>query len=185
DKAVTAYIRSTRAGMWFKFFVGFVTAVGTAALIYLGGVQVLDGNMTVGTLLVFLAYLASLYGPLNSLAYTAQTWQFAAARADRVLEILETAPDVEDAPDAREIAVVGHVRYRNVTFGYESQRPVLQNVSLSAEPGDVIAIVGPTGAGKTTLVNMLVRFFDPWSGRIEIDGVDLRALKLQSLREQI
>jgi ATP-binding cassette subfamily B protein/subfamily B ATP-binding cassette protein MsbA len=185
DKAVVAYVRSTLAGMWFKLFVGLVTAVGTASLIYLGGLRVLDGRMTVGTLLVFLAYLAALYGPLNSLAYTAQTWQYAAARADRVMEILETAPDVEDAPDAKEVDLVGHVRYNGVTFGYERGRPVLQNVSLQADPGDVVAIVGPTGAGKTTLVNLLVRFFDPWTGGVEIDGHDLRTLKLRSLREQV
>ncbi|HKP17028.1 MAG TPA: ABC transporter ATP-binding protein [Gaiellaceae bacterium] len=185
DKAVVAYVRSTLAGMWFKLFVGLVTATGTAGLIYLGGLRVLDGRMTVGTLLVFLAYLAGLYGPLNSLAYTAQTWQYAAARADRVLEILETAPDVEDARDAREIEIAGHVRYEGVTFGYEPERPVLRHVSLEAEPGNVVAIVGPTGAGKTTLVNLLVRFFDPWAGRVEIDGHDLRTLKVRSLREQI
>src|SRR5262249_23048984 len=100
DEAVTAYVRPTAAGMWFKLVVGFVTAAGTAGLIYLGGVQVLDGKMTTGTLLVFLAYLGALYGPLNSLAYTAQTWQYAAARADRVMELFETKPDVEDADDA-------------------------------------------------------------------------------------
>jgi len=185
DAAVLAYVRSTVAGMWFKLFVGLVTSLGTAALIYLGGVQVLDGQMTIGTLLVFLAYLAALYGPLNSLAYTAQTWQYAAARADRVMEILETQPDVEDAPDAHDVNIFGSIRYKHVSFGYEPGRSVLTDISLEADPGDVVAIVGPTGAGKTTLVNLLVRFFDPWNGLVTIDGHDLRQVKLRSLREQI
>jgi ATP-binding cassette subfamily B protein/subfamily B ATP-binding cassette protein MsbA len=185
DQAVAAYMRSTAAGMWFKLVVGLVTAIGTAGLIYLGGVQVLDGKMTTGTLLVFLAYLGALYGPLNSLAYTAQTWQYAAARADRVMELFETKPDVEDADDAVDAVIEGHVRYERVTFGYEPGRPVLSTISLAAEPGDVVAIVGPTGAGKTTLVNLLVRFFDPWAGRVTVDGHDLRDLKLRSLRGQV
>jgi ATP-binding cassette subfamily B protein/subfamily B ATP-binding cassette protein MsbA len=185
DQAVSAYVRSTRAGMWFKLFVGLVTAIGTAGIIYLGGVQVLDGNMTTGTLLVFLAYLSSLYGPLNSLAYTAQTWQYAAARADRVMEIFETAPEVEDAADATDLAVAGHVRYEDVRFGYLPGAPVLKGVSFEAHPGEVVAIVGPTGAGKTTLVNLLVRFYDPWSGTVELDGHDVREVRLRSLREQV
>jgi ATP-binding cassette subfamily B protein/subfamily B ATP-binding cassette protein MsbA len=185
DRTVHAYVRSTLAGLWFKLFVGLVTAIGTAALIYLGGLAVLDGTMTVGTLLVFLAYLAAMYGPLNSLAFTAQTWQYAAARADRVLEILETEPDVVDEPGAQDVVIRGHVRYADVTFGYEPGRPVLSDVSLEASPGEVVAIVGPTGAGKTTLVNLLVRFFDPWSGRVEIDGRDIREATLSSLRDQI
>ena|SRR5579864_254576 len=185
DRTVNAYVRSTLAGLWFKLFVGLVTAIGTGALIYLGGVDVLNGTMTVGTLLVFLSYLASLYGPLNSLAYTAQTWQYGAARADRVLEILETQPDVTDSRGAEDVVIKGQIRYTGVTFGYEPGRPVLKDVSLEASPGEVVAIVGPTGAGKTTLINFLIRFFDPWTGLIEIDGRDIRTIRLQSLREQI
>jgi ATP-binding cassette subfamily B protein len=182
---VKAYVRSTRAGLWFKLFVGLVTTGGTAAMMYLGASYVLDGELTLGTLLVFLAYLASLYGPLNSITYTASTWQQAAAEADRVLEILEAVPEVQDKPDAREILVRGGVRYDEVTFGYEPGRPVLKRVSLEARPGDVLAIVGPTGAGKSTLVNLLIRFFDPWSGHVLVDGQDVRDLRVRSLREQV
>ena len=184
-RTVSAYRRSTRAGMWFKFFVGLVTALGTAGMMYLGARYALSGYMTAGTILVFLSYLSALYDPLNDITYTASTWQGAAANADRVLEILNIQPEVQDRPDARQVRLRGHVRYEDVSFGYESQRTVLKGVSLEARPGEVVAIVGPTGAGKTTLVNLLVRFFDPWSGRVTIDGHDVRELKLQSLRRQI
>jgi len=108
-----------------------------------------------------------------------------AANAERVLEILDTPPDLHDAPNAREAQLRGHVRYEGVTFGYAPDRPVVKDVRLEAHPGQVVAIVGPTGAGKTTLVNLLVRFFDPWEGRIVLDGHDLRALKIRSLRQQV
>lgn len=185
DRTVAAYQRGMLASMWFKFFVGLVTAVGTAAMMWMGAGQVLAGTMTVGTLLVFLSYLASLYGPLNSITATASIWQGNAANADRVEEILNTAPDVQDASDAVEAQLKGDVRYENVTFGYEPGRPVVTAVSFEARRGEVIAIVGPTGAGKTTLVNLLVRFFDPWSGQVLVDGIDIRRLRMRSLREQV
>jgi ATP-binding cassette, subfamily B, bacterial len=184
EAIVTALQRATFAGMWFHLFVGLVTTIGTAAIMYIGAKYVLDGTLTVGTVLVFLSYLGSLYGPLNSLTHTGSTLQYAAAQADRVMEVMDAPVDVKDAPDAVDIELSGHVRYENVTFGYE-ERTVLKNVSLEATPGDVVAIVGPTGAGKTTLVNLLVRFFDPWEGRITIDGRDLREIKVSRLREQI
>lgn len=184
-QTVRAYRQGTMAGMWFKFFVGLVTAIGTAALMYVGGRHALGGTMSVGTILIFLSYLASLYGPLNEITYTASTWQTAAANAERVFEVLDTAPEVRDLPGARPENLLGHVRYEDVSFGYEANRPVLKHVSLEARPGQVIAIVGPTGAGKTTLINLLVRFFDPWSGRVTIDGIDVRELKLKCLREQV
>ena len=185
DDTVKAYRRATRADMWFKLFVGLATAAGTAAVIWVGGCHALEGKITTGTILVFLAYLASLYAPLNSITYTASTLQYAAANADRVLEILDTPIDVQDAPNAREVPLRGHVCYEGVTFGYEPGRPVLKGVSFEARPGEVIAIVGPSGGGKTTLLNLLVRFFDPWSGRVTIDGHDLRELRVRSLRQQV
>src|SRR5437016_7936932 len=101
------------------------------------------------------------------------------------MEIMETEPDPADAPDAIDVRIAGEIRYEDVSFEYEPDRPVLQAVSLEAHPGEVVAIVGPTGAGKTTLVNMLVRFFDPKSGRITVDGRDLRDIRLKSLRSQV
>ncbi len=185
EQTVDAYGRSVAADMWFKLVVGLVTAVGTAAMMWLGARYALEGRMSVGTIIVFLSYLASLYGPVNSITYTASTLRLTAANAERVLEILDTAPDVRDAPDARDVRLAGHVRYEAVSFGYEPGRPVLEAVSLEARPGEVVAIVGPTGAGKTTLVNLLPRFFDPWSGRVTVDGADVRRIRLRALREQV
>ncbi len=182
---VAAYKEATLADMWFKFFVGLVTAVATASIMWIGAQSALDGRITAGTILVFLAYLASLYGPLNSITYTASTLQYAAANADRVMEILNTPVDVQDLPDARDIKLRGHVRYDKVVFGYEPGQPVLKGISFEARPGDVVAIVGPSGGGKTTLASLLVRFFDPWSGRITVDGLDLRHLRVRSLRQQV
>jgi ATP-binding cassette, subfamily B, bacterial len=185
DDLVRAYQRSTTIGMLFKFLTGLTTAIGTAVVLYVGALYAIEGKLSTGTILVFISYLGSLYGPLNSITYTGETWQYAAAQADRVQELFAIEPDVEDGPDARDIAIRGHVRYEDVTFGYTDEWPVLKDVSLEARPGEVIAIVGPTGAGKTTLVNLLVRFFDPWSGRVTIDGHDLRDIKLEALRSQL
>jgi ATP-binding cassette, subfamily B, bacterial len=185
DRLVAAYQRSTALGMLFKLVTGLVTAVGTAVIMYVGAIYVLDGKLTVGTVLVFISYLASLYAPLNSISYTGATIQYGLSQADRVLEVLAIEPDVEDGPDAHDVDVKGHILYEDVAFGYEPGRPVLNGVSLEARPGEVVAIVGPTGAGKTTLVNLLVRFFDPWTGRISIDGADLRDIRLRSLRTQV
>jgi ATP-binding cassette subfamily B protein/subfamily B ATP-binding cassette protein MsbA len=182
---VTAYERSTVADMWFKLVVGLVTAAGTATIMWLGGRHALDGHVTVGTVLVFIAYLAALYGPLNTMTYSASTLQHAAANADRVMDVLDTPPDVRERPDARAVRLRGHVRYEDVTFGYAPDHAVLTGASLEARPGETIAIVGASGAGKTTLVNLLVRFFDPWTGRITVDGMDLRDVRLRSLRQQV
>jgi ATP-binding cassette subfamily B protein len=185
DRTTVAYIRTTVAGLWFELFAGLVTAVGTAAIIYVGAELALRGKLTTGTIIVFLAYLTALYDPLDAIAQTAPTIQGAAAEADRVSEILETEPAIRDRPHAREAKVTGPIRYEDVTFGYDPGRPVLHDVTFEARPGEVVAIVGPTGAGKTTLMNLLIRFFDPWSGRITIDGVDLRDMRHRSLRSQI
>jgi ATP-binding cassette subfamily B protein/subfamily B ATP-binding cassette protein MsbA len=181
---VAAYRHSTAVDVWFKTLAGLVTALGTAGIMWLGGTYALEGRISVGTILVFLAYLACLYEPLNSVVYTASLIQYASAGADRVREVRDAPVDVQDAPEARDVRVKGQVRFRDVTFGYGPE-PVLKGITLDARPGETIAIVGPTGAGKTTLVNLLLRFFDPWSGQVLIDGVDARQLKVRSLREQV
>src|SRR5437879_1404415 len=182
---VAAYERSSIADMAFKLAVGLVTAIGTASIMWVGGRYALDGTVTAGTILVFLSYLAALYTPLNEIAHTASTVQYAVANAERVVDLLDTAPDVVDQPGATQVRLIGHVRYDDVTFGYEARRPVVHGLTLDVKPGEVVAIVGATGAGKSTLVSLLLRFFDPWSGRITIDGYDVRSLSVQSLRAQI
>ncbi|MGV0106882.1 Multidrug ABC transporter ATP-binding protein [Nostoc sp. DSM 114160] len=190
QKALQAYVRSILAQMQFKVGVGGVTAVGTAAIMAYGGFQVLDGSLSIGSLLVFLSYLASLYVPMATLAYMSSSFASAAASARRVLEVLDTQDGVQDAPDVRPLPVRpvggrGHVCLEKVTFGYEPNYPVLQEITLEAQPGETIALVGATGAGKTTLVSLILRFFDPWQGRVLFDGVDVQSVQLKSLREQI
>jgi len=182
---VAAYVRTTYSQMWFKLGVGLVTTIGTAIVMYFGALSVLEGRMTVGDVLVFLAYLRSLYEPLNSLAYIASTLQGLAASSDRVFEILDTPQEVKDSPQAEDIQIFGEVSYRNVSFAYEPNRKTLDSITLNARRGETIAIVGPTGAGKTTIVSLLVRFFDPQSGSVIVDGHDLRNVKIHSLRKQV
>jgi ATP-binding cassette subfamily B protein/subfamily B ATP-binding cassette protein MsbA len=140
----------------------------------------------VGSVLVFLSYLGSLYAPLEALMYTTSTLQGAAGNARRVLEVLTVEPEVSDRPGAAELpALAGHVRLEGVTFGYEPGRPVLRGVSVEVLPGQTVAIVGFTGAGKTTLVSLVPRFFDPWEGRVLVDGHDVRGVQFRGLREQV
>jgi ATP-binding cassette, subfamily B, bacterial len=190
QRALQAYLRAILAQSQFKVGVGAATAVGTAAIILSGGFQVLDGSLTVGSLLVFLNYLAALYAPMETLAYISSGFAAAAASARRVLEVLDTKEGVRDAPAARPLptpstGVRGHVRLEDVTFGYEPGYPILQGITLEAHPGETIALVGATGAGKSTLVSLIPRFFDPWQGRVLFDGVDVREVQLKSLRSQV
>jgi ATP-binding cassette, subfamily B, bacterial len=185
DRTVVAYVRATLAGLWFELFAGLVTTVGTAAVIYVGAVLALQGELSAGTIIVFLGYLSSLYDPLDSITQATPIVQGAAAEADRVMEVLETEPEIRDRPHAQPAHVRGAIRYEGVSFGYEPGRPVLRDIDLEARGGEVVAIVGPTGAGKTTLMNLLVRFYDPWEGRILMGGRDLRQLRLKSLRQQV
>jgi ATP-binding cassette, subfamily B, bacterial len=181
-----ATLRSTSVDLQFKILMGVATVSGTALIVWVGGSHVLSGELTVGSMLVFLAYLRALYAPLESLMYSSSTIQGAAGSAQRVLEILQTEPDVKDAPGALELPPSrGHLQFQNVTFGYAADRPVLRNITLEIPSGQTLAIVGPTGAGKTTLVSLLPRFYDPQHGTVAIDGVDIRTVKLKSLRSQI
>jgi ATP-binding cassette subfamily B protein/subfamily B ATP-binding cassette protein MsbA len=186
--AVRAHLRALDVQMLFKIGTGGVAALGTAAIIAVGGLHVLDGSLTLGSLLVFLTYLASLYAPMQTLAYVSMGWANAAAGAKRVLEVLDSEEGVREAPNARELpvrGVSGHVRLEGVTFGYEPGREVLRGVDLEGRPGETVALVGRTGAGKSTVVSMIPRFFDPWQGTVRLDGEDVRGLRLSSLRQQI
>jgi ATP-binding cassette subfamily B protein/subfamily B ATP-binding cassette protein MsbA len=165
---------------------GLIVALGSGALLWVGARHALDGRVSIGVLLVFLAYLNSLQGQLRSLLGIYGTLQEAGASIDRVNEVFGAGHEVRDRPGAVVLPPLkGQVRFENVTFGYELGRPVLRGVNFEARLGQTVAVVGHTGAGKTTLVSLVLRFFDPWEGRVTIDGHDLRDVRLQSLRDQV
>jgi ATP-binding cassette subfamily B protein/subfamily B ATP-binding cassette protein MsbA len=166
--------------------VSAVIAVGTAAVVWVGARHVLDGTLSVGALVVFVSYLASLYGPINSLF---QTWGIAhSARAGvrRVFELLDVERDIRDGPLAAPAGGArGDVAWEDVWFGYAPDRPVLRGVTLRVRAGQTVAIVGPTGVGKSTLLGLLPRFYDPAAGRVTLDGRDVRDYRLADLRRQV
>src|SRR5205823_1946067 len=130
--------------------------------------------------------LGSLYAPLEAVMYSSSTIQGATGSARRVWEILQSEREVTDKPQAVPCGSVrGHVRFENISFGYEADRPVLRGIDFEVKPGESLALVGATGAGKSTLVSLIPRFFDPWAGRVLVDGRDARDLTLHSLRSQV
>lgn len=165
---------------------GLLTTLGTGLVLLTGGHRVLAGELSLGQLLVFLGYLTTVQTQLRALAGVFPAARTIGASVDRVMQVLSAPPEVSDRADAQPLArAVGHVRFEGVTFGYEPGRPVLREVTMEARPGEVIAIVGQTGAGKSTLAHLIPRLFDPWSGRVIIDGSDASAWRLDDLRRQV
>jgi subfamily B ATP-binding cassette protein MsbA len=155
-------------------------------VLWIGGRAVLLGQMTAGDLIAFLLYAAMLTGPLSSFAGLYGQVQAALGATERVFELLDVRPDIVEVPGAQPLPpVMGNVAFHDVSFDYDPRQPVLRGIQLQARPGEVIALVGPSGVGKTTLVNLIPRFYDPSAGRITIDGQDIRQLVLRSLRDQI
>jgi ATP-binding cassette subfamily B protein/subfamily B ATP-binding cassette protein MsbA len=174
---------------WQTFYsavVNTLIAMGTALVIYVGARSVLSGTLSIGQLIVFISYLAQLYGPVNQLT---QSWSLiASARisARRVFEILDTDADLKDGPlSLTPERARGAIEWRGVGFRYRSEMPVLLSIDLKVAPGMKVAIVGPTGAGKSTMLGLLPRFFEASTGNVTIDGIDVREFSLRSLRSQI
>ena len=166
--------------------IQMISALGMALVLAYGTWQILNGALTVGTLVAFVSYLIQFYQPVEDLIRVNNTVQHALSSAERIFEFIDEKPDVVEKPGALALSrVEGAVAFEDVTFSYEPRKPVLHGVSLRAEPGQIVAFVGHTGSGKTTAVNMIPRFYDPDSGRITIDGHDLRDVTLESLRDQI
>jgi len=181
--ALEANLRLSMTNVASTFVVGTFLALGMAALLWVGAGEVMAGKMTLGDLLVFLAYLGMLYSPLEQLSYTAWSMEGAAAAAQRVFEVLDTPDDVPDPKAAVPLpAGAGAIEFQGVGFRYARGDEVLHNLSFRIQPGESVAVVGGTGAGKTTLLSLLPRFYDPTEGKILIHGVDLRNLSKKELR---
>ncbi|HEV2804494.1 MAG TPA: ABC transporter ATP-binding protein [Chthoniobacterales bacterium] len=186
QQSLHANLRLTLTNVNSALVISTLMVLGTAAMYYLGTIHVLRGTLSLGSLLVFSAYLLMLYQPLESLTYTAWAMEGATAGARRCFEVLDRADDVVDAPDANEItATAGAVGFDNVGFSYGTAQPVLSDINLTISPSQIVAIVGGTGAGKSTLLSLVPRFYDPNAGRVMLDGNDLRTVTKKSLRAQI
>lgn len=167
-------------------YAQIIRALGTGMVLWYGGILVLHRHLLVGELLAFNALIAQLYDPAVRVVDFNVTLQWTASAMERVFETLDTRPEIVDAQNAVTIkSMQGAVELEAVRFGYDRDQPVLRDVTLRVKPGEIIAIVGPSGAGKTTLVNLIARFYDVNSGRVLIDGVDLRNVRLESVRRQI
>jgi ABC-type multidrug transport system fused ATPase/permease subunit len=173
-------------GLYFPF-VDFLSAVATAVVFGYGGYLVFDGSLTVGTLLAFTLYLSNFFDPVQQLSQLYNTFLSATAALDKIMDVLDEQPEVTDGPEARALEhIAGRVTFDHVRFGYgESGVEVLHGIDLDVDPGTTVALVGHTGAGKSTIAKLLARFYDPRGGRIEIDGVDLRDVSQESLRRQL
>ncbi len=185
-EAMRERVRLTWQESLFSVAITSVTIVGTTLVLWVGGLHVLRGELTVGALLVVIAYLGSVYGPLSAIAHTAGSLQEAFASTRRVRKTLAVTPEVtEETKGISPARIRGHVLFDRVSFGYDGHVPVLEDVSFEARPGEMVALVGLTGAGKTTAISMIPRFYDPASGRVLIDGRDVRDYELRGLRERI
>jgi ATP-binding cassette subfamily B protein len=185
-RAVDARVNVTVRQTLFSFAVTTTTAVGTALVLGVGAYHAIQGKVTAGQLLVILAYIAAVYKPLETISYTVGSLQDRFAGLQMAFHILDTTPAVREAPDAVTLGrAAGHLRFEGLCFEYPGREGTLTDISFEAMPGQVVAVVGPTGAGKTTLMNLIPRFYDPRGGRILLDGHDVRALSLESLRRQI
>ena len=177
---VTASILSSAMGPLMNVVHNFAYALMSG----IGGFLVVSGSVgSIGMIQSFLQYSRQFANPFNQIANLVTSIQSALAGAERVFEVMDVEPEPADAPNADPLAhPQGHVEFRNVTFGYDPARPILKNVSFEAKPGQTIALVGPTGAGKTTVVNLLMRFYDIDSGDIFIDGINIRDIQRRPLR---
>jgi ATP-binding cassette, subfamily B, bacterial len=186
QQSLQANLRLTLTNVNSALVISTLMVIGTAAMYYVGTMHVLAGTLTLGSLLVFSAYLLMLYQPLESLTYTAWAMEGATAGAKRCFEVLDRQDDVVDSPNAIAItSTKGAVQFDNVSFGYSAERPVLSHVNLTIAAGHIVALVGGTGAGKSTLLSLVPRFYDPTAGSVALDGRDLHQITKKSLRAQI
>jgi len=184
--AVDQRVKLTVRQNLYTLGVQTITALGTAAVLAFGAWHVIQGKITIGELVVLLSYIASAYQPLQQISSAVAELNNDFVHFTMSVRLLDAEPEVREAPDAVELPRSrGHVKVEHLSFAYQGRRHTIRDVSFEVLPGQRIAVVGPTGAGKTTLISLLIRFYEPQDGRILIDGIDLRKLKLGSLRDQI
>src|SRR5690606_18319757 len=186
ERSFDVTMKSVQAQATLKPIVELILVAGMVLVLWYGGREVLAGRLTVGELMAFLGYLGMLSQPVSALTYHFSLIQQAAAAGERIAKLLAVAPEPQGSGQLKELPPVkGRIEFENVTFGYDPSSPVLRNVTLTIEPGQVVALVGPSGAGKGTLVNLIPRFYDPDEGVVRVDGYDLREIDPKSLRRQI
>ncbi|HIS68375.1 MAG TPA: ABC transporter ATP-binding protein [Candidatus Gallacutalibacter stercoravium] len=181
-----AMLHALKLSAVFHPCVEFLSSVGTVIVVGVGGLLALQAQLSVSDIVAFLLYLSLFYTPVSGLARLMEDAQNTFAGAERVMEILQTQPEIHDEPQAQEISSAqGAIAFEHVDFSYQEGSAVLQDISFSCRPGQMVALVGPTGVGKTTLTQLIPRFYDPTRGRVLLDGKDVRTLTLKSLRAQI
>ena len=179
-------IKATSLRAIFLPLTGLIGGFVMVIVYWLGGMRVIEGRIGIDTLYVFSSYVSMLMRPMGMMGMIWTGYQRMAAAGERVFQIIETEPEVKDKPNAIELKnIKGHIKFENVYFGYERDKPILKNVNLEIKPGETVALLGPTGSGKSTLIRLLMRFYDVTSGRILVDGHDIRDVKLKSLRRHI
>jgi len=186
EKSLEASLRSAKIIATQTPIVTLLQTIGLLGILWFGGIQVLNRSMTSGSLMAFFTALLLMVDPIYSISRSFNTISQSAGAIGRIFELFEAEPLVKEKPNAITVNnIKGEIEFKNVTFGYDNGNPVIKNVSFHVNPGEVVALVGRSGAGKTTIVNLLMRFYDPQTGVILIDKIDIRDFKIQSLRQQM
>lgn len=185
-KYTTSILSALNLSGMFYPIVELVSSLGTVIIVGCGGWLALRNYVSVADIVAFLMFLGLFYQPITTLARVMEDLQSASAGAERIFELLDTQPDIADRKGAKEIArSEGEITFKDVSFHYIPENPVLKKVNFTAKPGKMIALVGPTGVGKTTIISLIARFYDPNEGKIMLDGIDLKDITVSSLRNQI
>jgi ABC-type multidrug transport system fused ATPase/permease subunit len=186
DKYFQTALASAKIRAFYIPLVGFLIGVGTIIIFWYGGFEVIMGTLTIGDLVAFNAYLAMLVMPMRFFGMFISGYHLTMAAGDRIFEVMDAEREIKEKPDARTLPkLMGHVKFENVFFSYEKGRHILKNINFEAKPGETVALLGATGSGKSTIIRLIPRFYDVSSGKITVDGYDVRDVKLKSLRKQI